>query len=166
MNAAALDELVREYCMYRGLIEGGVNFTQGSKGSSNDAVVAQLSDVLAAGVVNGFKAVGARGPPPEPIPTDTCQNGEQATASVLNSAASDRQAAMVLHEDLSGGTGLQDNMDFSPSKGSQDVQNDVIMEEPDVLISEGMHNLFCAIITTFLLWGLDEVCINVLLWYS
>lgn len=141
MNVAAMDELVREYCMYRGLIEGGANFTQGAKGSSNDAVVAQLSDVLAAGVVNGFKAVGARGPTPEPIPTDMCQNGEQATASILNSAASDHQLEMVL-EDLSDLTGLQDNMDFSSPKGLQDVPNDVIMEEPAVLISEGMNNLY------------------------
>ena len=136
-----MDELVREYCMYRGLIEGGANFTQGAKGSSSDAVAAQLSDVLAAGVVNGFKAVGAKGPTPEPSPTDTWKSVEQGTASFLNGVASENQPDMVL-EDLSALTGLQDNMDFSPPKGLEDMSNDVIMEEPAALISEGMGNLY------------------------
>lgn len=135
VNVAAMDELVREYCMYRGLIEGGANFTPGAKGSSSDAVAAQLTDVLATGVVNGFKAVGAKGPTLEPSPTDIWKSGEHGPSGVLNGVASDHQPDMVL-EDLSTLTGLQDNMDFSPPKGLEDMPNDVIMEEPAVLISE------------------------------
>lgn len=139
MNVAAMDELVREYCMYRGLIEGGANCTPGAKGSSSDAVAAQLSDVLAAGVVNGFKAVGAKGPTLEPSPPDMWKSGEQGPSGVLNGVASDHQPDLVL-EDLSALTGLQDTMDFSPPKGLEDMPNDVIMEDPAVLISEGTNN--------------------------
>lgn len=136
MNVAALDELVREYCMYRGLIEGGSSFTQGASRNSNDAVVAQLSDVLAAGVVNGFKAVGARGQAVEPTPPDT----EQVVVSIFNSTASDCQPEPVV-EDVSALTGLQDDMNFSSPKGLPDAPHDAIMDDTAVLISEGTNYL-------------------------
>lgn len=141
VNTSAMDELVREYCMYRGLIEGGANFTEVAKGSSSDAVAAELSDVLAAGVVNGFKAVGANGPTLEPSPTDMWKSEELGPASVLNGVVLEHQPDVVL-EDLSALTGLHDNMDFSPPKGFEDMPNDVIMEEPAAPISEGMNNLY------------------------
>nr|XP_024373806.1 uncharacterized protein LOC112281474 isoform X3 [Physcomitrium patens] len=129
VNVAAMDELVREYCMYRGLVKGC------AKGGPSSAVAMQLSDVLAADVGNGFKAIGARGSISQPTPTDTWQNGEQVPAGVGDNAASNHQPDTAL-EDLSVLTALRENMDYSSPEGLEDLPNDVNMEEPAMSVTE------------------------------
>lgn len=135
MNVAAMDELVREYCMYRGLVKGC------AKGGPSSAVAMQLSDVLAADVGNGFKAIGARGSISQPTPTDTWQNGEQVPAGVGDNAASNHQPDTAL-EDLSVLTALRENMDYSSPEGLEDLPNDVNMEEPAMSVTEGMKIMY------------------------
>ncbi|KAG6557976.1 hypothetical protein Mapa_000155 [Marchantia paleacea] len=55
LSTSLVDEIVREYCLYRGLIERGTNSPSDSR-SSSDAVAAELTSVLALDVVNRMKS--------------------------------------------------------------------------------------------------------------
>lgn len=132
MNLSTMDELVHEYCLYRGLVEGGPHISTNGSGTSCDAVAAHLSDVLATGVVNGFKAVGYTGPTLSSAQGGSSQIGEYMPDSVIVTPDSDHVLTDVV-------IGLELNIGCSQMEGLESAASDVVMEDPVVEVPEGMN---------------------------
>ena len=132
VNVPAIDELVREYCMYRGLLEGGSQYSANGKGSSSSAVAAHLSNVLAAGVENCFKAIGVSGPRLHTSAAGPSEAAEHERPIVSGCTGSDD------HKSTENGMGKPTDLNtlhviagFSQTDRSNSAASDVVMEEPD-----------------------------------
>lgn len=160
MNLSTMDELVHEYCLYRGLVEGGPHISTNGSGTSCDAVAAHLSDVLATGVENGFKAVGHTGPTLSSAQGGSSQIGEYMPDSVIVTPDSDHVLTDVV-------IGLELNIGCSQMEGLESAASDVVMEDPVVEVPEGMNTtyvVFCSLEILscvgfqMVLQGLSSIC--------
>lgn len=158
MNLSTMDELVHEYCLYRGLVEGGPYISANGSGTSCDAVAAHLSDVLATGVVNGFKAVGYSGPTLSPAQGGSSHIGEYMLDSVNVTPNSDHVLTDVV-------IGLELNIGCSQMEGLESAASDVVMEDPVVEVPEGMNTTYVVFRDSKLRWlpdgvlqGLSSIC--------
>lgn len=132
VNVPAIDELVREYCMYRGLLEGSSQYSTNGKGRSSSAVAAHLSTVLAAGVENCFKAIGVSGPSLHASAAGPSEAAEHEGPTVSGCTGSDdhnsTENGMENSTDLNA---LHVSAGLSQTDRPNSAASDVVMEEPD-----------------------------------